>query len=157
MPRQTPTAAPQPDRVLLDTNILLRLANAAAPTHAVVRDAVLKLDAAGHQLCVVPQCAYEYVAVATRPVGVNGLGVDPYTAAAEVSTWPTRFTLLPDDLDVFRSWLALLGTHPSPGKKSPDARLAAAMIRHGVGRVLTFNGKDFARYPIVTAVDPNAV
>ena len=143
--------------ILLDTNILLRLANAGDPQHGTARAAVGKLAAAGERLCYVPQCAYEYFVVATRPVAVNGLGVDPWRAAAEISAWVNRFHLLPDDVDIYRSWLALIGAHPVRGRPAHDARLVAAMIRHGVPRILTFNGRDFARYPAATVIDPATV
>jgi hypothetical protein len=42
------------------------------------------------------------------------------------------------------------------GKKAHDARLVAAMLRHGVTHLLSFNAPDFARFQEVTAVDPAA-
>ena len=143
--------------VLLDTNIFLRLANVADDQHAVTRAAVQSLAAAGNQLCYVPQCAYEYFAVATRPLDANGLGYEPYAVAAEISAWRERFESLPDDDSLYSVWLMLLGRFPVRGKKSHDARLAAAMIRHDVPRILTFNVKDFRRYDDLAVLDPAAV
>ena len=45
--------------VLLDTNILLRLAVPTHPMHVVARHAVIKLQANGDRLVLVPQNIYE--------------------------------------------------------------------------------------------------
>jgi predicted nucleic acid-binding protein len=42
------------------------------------------------------------------------------------------------------------------GVKVHDAWLVAAMKSHGVGRILTFNSSDFARYDGIECVDPKA-
>jgi hypothetical protein len=38
-----------------------------------------------------------------------------------------------------------------------NARIAAAMIVHGVGNIITINVSDFTRYPNVTAIHPKDV
>jgi hypothetical protein len=43
------------------------------------------------------------------------------------------------------------------GKKAHDARLVAAMLAHGLSRLLTFNVSDFARYPGITVLEPAQV
>jgi hypothetical protein len=43
------------------------------------------------------------------------------------------------------------------GKSAHDARLIAAMLAHGVTRLLTFNVADFNRFPGITVLDPNTV
>ena len=62
-------------RVLVDTNVLLRLAQPTSPQHAPAQAALMALDSAGLELCLVPQVLYEYWAVATRPPSANGLGL----------------------------------------------------------------------------------
>jgi predicted nucleic acid-binding protein len=48
-------------------------------------------------------------------------------------------------------------SHNVSGVQVHDARLAAAMRVHGIERVLTFNERDFARYPDIQAVHPRAL
>jgi len=43
------------------------------------------------------------------------------------------------------------------GKQAHDARLAAAMLRHGLTHLLTFNIEDFKRYPSINILDPKVV
>jgi predicted nucleic acid-binding protein len=40
------------------------------------------------------------------------------------------------------------------GKPSHDARIAAAMMVHGIRRVLTFDRSGFSRFPDIQAVHP---
>jgi len=67
-------------KVLLDTNILLRLAVVSHPTHADAVSAVHKIRQRGDQPAIVPQVLYEYWVVATRPTLQNGLGLAPADA-----------------------------------------------------------------------------
>jgi predicted nucleic acid-binding protein len=142
--------------VLVDANILLRSAEPTHAMHAMAEAAVLALEARGDVVCVVPQVIYEYWAVATRPVTVNGLGRTPVETDAEVDDILTAFLLLADPPGVFDNWRALVRTHAVSGKKSHDARLVAAMQVHGLTHLLTFNVADFIRFPVV-ALDPFAV
>lgn len=47
---------------------------------------------------------------------------------------------------MYPEWRRLVVAHGVRGVQVHDARLAAAMRVHGVGRILTLNGADFARY-----------
>lgn len=62
-------------KVLLDTNVLLRLAVVSHPTHAEAVAAVYRIRQRGDQPAIVPQVLYEYWVVATRPTSQNGLGL----------------------------------------------------------------------------------
>jgi len=45
--------------------------------------------------------------------------------------------------------------HPLvPGTQVHDTRLVASMHIHGVERILTFNKRDFARFPDIKTVNP---
>jgi predicted nucleic acid-binding protein len=61
--------------------------------------------------------------------------------------------LLPDSLAVHQEWRRLLVVSNVSGVQVHDARLVAAMRVHGVGTILTFNEKDFARYTDIEAVN----
>ena len=57
---------------LADTNIILRLAEPAHPTHGIALSAVKKLFSDGHNICLIPQNLIEFWNVATRPKDKNG-------------------------------------------------------------------------------------
>lgn len=64
------------------------------------------------------------------------------------------FRLLRDERAVYERWERLVVDYDVGGKSAHDARLVAAMQRHGVSHLLTFNGQDFARFTNITVVDP---
>ena len=147
--------------IALDTNLLTRLRSKAHPHGLVARAAVNKLLARREQAAVVPQNLYEFWAVATRkpglrPVGENGLGFTTDRASQWLGLFQRRFTLLPDRDDLVQRWHDLVRSLSIRGSRSHDARLVAAMQGYGIGRLLTFNGRDFKDLPI-TVVDPASV
>jgi len=134
-------------KILLDTNILLRLANPPDPHHAVAEQAVSELQADGHTLCLVPQNLYEYWVVAPRPGDQNGLGM-PATVDAAIENWLELFRLYRDERSILDGWRSLVVTHDVKGRPAHDARLIAALQRHRLDELLTFNTADFQRYGI---------
>ena len=144
-------------RVLLDTNVLTRNAQPDHSQHAPARDSVKQLLERGNELCIGPQNLYEFWAVATRPLNENGLGLTPAQAQAELARLKRWFTLLRDERGVLREWEGLVATHDVKGKTAHDARLVAAMQRHGLDRLLTFNASHFARFHAVTVLTPEGV
>jgi predicted nucleic acid-binding protein len=139
---------------LVDTNVLLRAAQPSHPAHAAATGAVRNLLARGERLCVLPQNLIEFWAVATRPAVSNGLGLEVGEAAAGLDGLKVIFELLPDTPAIYLEWETLVRAHQVKGKEAHDARIAAAMLAHGVTHILTFNGCDFKRFAGVKAVDP---
>jgi predicted nucleic acid-binding protein len=144
-------------RVLADTNVLLRIAKPDHADHIVALQAVSSLRSRGHRCVMVPQCGYEYYVVATRPKDQNGLGLVPADALHDLTDLMALFRLLRDERAVFDRWLDLMNVHGVRGKPAHDARLVAAMTRHAIAHLLTFNLADFARYAGITVLDPSAV
>lgn len=142
---------------LLDTNILLRIVQNGVTHHVIVRDAVTRLIADGHTLCLTSQVLMEFWVVATRPEEVNGFGWSPSFVKDELSRLQDQFRLLPERADTFEYWQQLVSKHEIKGKKAHDVRLVAAMQAHKIGHILTFNVKDFAVFTQINAVHPRYV
>ena len=140
--------------ILVDTNVLLRMAQPAHPMHVQAISAINTVSSGGETLCVVPQVVYEYWAVATRPEQVNGLGMSAVAANADVAKIVQRFRLVRDEQGIFDVWRRLVAQHQVLGKNAHDARLVAAMAFHGIPDILTFNTGDFQRYPGVRIINP---
>lgn len=136
-------------RVLLDTNIILRLANERTSEHLLVQQAVEVLVVTDEPV-LVPQCLYELWSTCTRPAQVNGFGWDVVRTRLEVERLLVLFALLPDTPSVFSDWLELVTVHGVSGKQVHDARLAAATLAHGLDYLLTLNGDDFKRFGVRT-------
>ena len=139
---------------LIDTNLLLRLAEPKHPMYGTVLNATNVLRKRGELLHIVPQNLIEFWAVATRPPIHNGLGMTIDKAADELMKLQTLFMLLLDESPVFPEWEKLVIQHQVRGKQVHDARIAAAMKVHGVTHLLTFNTDDFKRYTDIVAVHP---
>jgi predicted nucleic acid-binding protein len=143
--------------VLVDTNVLLRLAQAKHGQYRAAIDCVSRARFAGETLYVMPQNLAEFWAVATRPAGAaNGLGLTTAAVAIEIATIERLFQLAVDDPAIYPIWKGLVVTHRVLGAKVHDARLVAAMLVLGIGRILTFNVADFSRYG-VAVLNPAAV
>ena len=141
--------------VLVDTNVLLRAADPAHVQHALATNGLRICRQAGHELCVVPQVHYEFWVVATRPLVQNGLGMSAAEADAELrKIAPPLFRLLRDERAVYDLWRELVASRKILGKRAHDARLVAAMQRHGVTCIMTFNIADFQRYAGMKVFDP---
>ncbi len=143
--------------VLVDSNVLLRSLEPSHPDHDFAVRATLSLRRQQRQPVIVPQCVYEFYVVATRPISVNGLGLEPAAAVADLDDFLGLYRLLRDDNSTLEAWLNLLATHSVRGKTAHDARLVASMLRHGVRQLLTFNVGDFQRYePQIEVISPRS-
>jgi predicted nucleic acid-binding protein len=143
---------------LIDTTVLVRLANTGDVQHAVATRAVLELHPRGEILHVVPQVLIEFRNVATRPLAANGAGLSIVDTEAHSATFEARFALLAETPAIYPAWKALVGALGVVGKQVHDARLVAICHVHAVTHVLTFNVSHFARLagmsPGIVVTDP---
>jgi predicted nucleic acid-binding protein len=130
-------------RFLVDTSILIRLANRTDQFFPTADRAVAELHQRGDTLHITPQNLIEFRNVATRPSAVNGLGMSAVAAAGHATTFEAAFPLLPDTPDIYSAWKALVQALGVIGKRVHDARLAAVCHVHGVTHLLTFNVANF--------------
>jgi predicted nucleic acid-binding protein len=146
--------------ILLDTNILVRLANPNDPDYAMVVRVVGTLRSQGDELDITPQNLTEFRAVATRPVANNGLGYTGAEATSLVARFESDFTLLPDISSIHPIWKDIVHRCNVLGKRVHDARLLAVAVAHAADGVLTFNVSHFIGMVGVTPVqllDPRTV
>lgn len=141
-------------RLLVDTNLLLRLAHPNHPHHSAARQCLDRLRHDGHELRVVPQVLYEYWVVLTRPLANNGLGFSATQASTDIQRIKVLFPPLRDERGILEPWERLVVAEQVLGKSAHDARLVAAMKRHGLTHIVTFNTADFRRYPGIAVLDP---
>lgn len=146
---------------LIDTTILVRLANASDDQHSVAAGGVLELHRRGESLHLTPQVFVEFRNVATRPTSVNGLGLPAPDAEALAATFESRFPMLEETPDIYPAWKSLVESLGVIGKQVHDARLAAVCHVHRVTHLLTFNVGHFARFsgsgPGLVVVEPASV
>jgi predicted nucleic acid-binding protein len=141
--------------ILVDTNILLRLARLGEPHSQTALDAIDLLRAReAEDFAIAPQSLYEMYVVCSRPVSANGFGMTPHAAHAEISRAQALFLLLTETAQVYPTWEGLIAQYAVQGKRAHDTRLVAIMIEHRVPRLLTFNDGDFKQYAEIVALNP---
>jgi predicted nucleic acid-binding protein len=140
--------------VVLDTNVLLRLASPAAPEHVMCRTAITALAGAGVQLALVPQVLLEFWVVATRPASVNGFGWTTEQTHLAIDGFTQQMALLPETPAGFERWRGLVSSLSIARKRAHDMRIAAVMLSNGVQQILTLNPADFAGIPDLQVCHP---
>lgn len=135
-------------RVLLDTNIIVRAAQPSLPEWQVIERSLSELINQSATLSVVPQTIYEFWVVATRPLSQNGFGLSTDDAKNLIDCTLDQFKLLRDERGIYDIWSNLVKRYQVSGKNAHDARLVAAMQRHSIANLVTFNEADFARFPV---------
>ncbi len=124
------------------------------PLQGFVERTVDSVFAAGDELYFTPQVARESWAVLTRPSGVGGYGRSPSDAALFLGKVEKVFAFLPDRPEVYIWWLDLVKANEVSGRQVHDAYHVAAMMAHGLKKVLTLDKRDFGRYSGIEVVFP---
>jgi predicted nucleic acid-binding protein len=143
-------------KYLVDTNILLRVAEPHSRQHPSAEAAVAKLLLDEHRLFLAPQGVAEFWVAASRPADVNGLGWSFEAVDIEVARLLKQFPLLRETPQLFAEWRRLVVQNRVIGKQAHDARLAAIMHTNRLTHILTFNVNNFRAYG-VTVVSPDDV
>ncbi len=137
---------PSSGRVMLDTNVLLAATDEGRTEHDQALTIVNDWPARGVALYTSGQIVREYLAVATRPADMNGLGLPLADALANVHAFRGRTSLLAEDAKVSDRLLALLDDVECGGKQIHDANVVATMLVHGIDTIVTINTRDFTRF-----------
>jgi len=137
----------------VDTNVLLAATDRDRDTHArAVAFLESGLDGKA-RLFLTGQILREYLVVATRPVEVNGLGMEPDAALGNLGEFQKAALLLPEDQKTTRLLRTLVQRHQLRGKGIHDANVVASMFRHGLEKLKTFNPQDFERYETLQLIE----
>ena len=141
------------DPVFVDTNILIYAKQALSPFHAAAKTKLYDLDQAGHPLWLSRQVLREYLVAMSRP-GALSAPVPLAMLAADVQSFQSQFAIADDMAVVTKELLDLLTKVPFAGKQVHDANIAATMLAYGIGKLLTHNVADFARFAGYITVIP---
>lgn len=81
----------------------------------------------------------------------------PARTHADIAGFRRVFDFLQDERAIYSNWENLVTHHEISGKAGHDARLVAAIRRHQLTGILTFNGKDFTRFAQINVLEPEEV
>jgi predicted nucleic acid-binding protein len=134
------------DRVMLDTNVLLAATDEGRVEHQNALKVANDWPRQGTTLYASGQILREYLAVATRPADMNGLGMTKADALANARAIRGRARLVAEDSKVSDRLLTLLDEIDCGGNQIHDASIVATMLVHGIDAIVTMNTADFARF-----------
>ncbi|MGA2255170.1 MAG: hypothetical protein ABSG53_10950 [Thermoguttaceae bacterium] len=104
--------------ILVDTNILLRLAQPGDPHRQPALNAISLLTVRdGEPFAIAPQNLYEMYVVCSRPISANGFGMTCQQAHAEIARVRSRFQLLPETVQVYATWERLIDQYAIHGSE----------------------------------------
>lgn len=136
--------------VLVDTNVLLSATDRDRAGH---HKAVRFLTADERHQAISPQIVREYLAVSTRPVDANGLGLSPSEASANVEQFLDVMTLLTEGPATTAKLLELIGDVPVLGEQIHDANLVAVALVNAAAAIVTDNTRHFSRFASLIAIE----
>jgi len=90
---------------VMDSNILLRMAQDTHPMHAVATQAATMLIRQGETVHIIPQNLYEFWSVATRKIEDNGLGLSIIEAQTEIAKLKSLFGFVANKPNIRSSML----------------------------------------------------
>ena len=143
--------------LMVDTNVLLSATNTARPDHLASHRVFSRALAEGIHLCTCGQILREYLVVATRPVSVNGLGLDLDVSLRNLSWFRRRLVFFPETEAVHQALISLAGERGLRGKHLHDGNIAALMSCSGIPPRVTNNPGDFAAIPDITILAPEEI
>jgi predicted nucleic acid-binding protein len=106
----------RPDRVMLDTNVLLAATDEGRAEHRYALTIMNEWAAGDTTICISGQILCEYL-VATRPANENGLGLKP-DAVSNVRSFRERTAFLAEDARVADRLQGLLADVECSGSRS---------------------------------------
>jgi predicted nucleic acid-binding protein len=144
-------------KYLLDTNVVLRFSNTSDSQSQLVSEAVSSLLEQANDCYLSSQILIEFWVVATRPSNVNGLGWSVEQTRNRIEQLLNYFPILEETSEIFAVWIKLVTENQISGKRTHDARIAAAMLALDISHILTLNPNDFAGIPGIFVVHPRDV
>ncbi len=104
-------------RVLVDTNVLIRLFQPSNPSSPIAASAIHELKKHDFEVVMVPQILYELWVVATRTVTLNGFGMSVSDTSLLQEKCMQQFRLLRDERGIFDHWSQIVSSNQVIGKR----------------------------------------
>lgn len=134
------------DLLFLDTNVLLGATDESRPCHQAASKLLALAGSKGVHLATSGQVLREYLVVATRPAGVNGLGMPTTDALENVRQLRRRMVFVDESEAVSARLLKFVEDNDLAGKRIHDANIVATCQVHQIQHLVTANQQDFDRW-----------
>ena len=128
----------------LDTNILLTATDESRENHISAKNLISSFGKSGRMGSISGQVAREYLVVATRPLRVNGFGLQTSDALRNLDYFLSFLGILDETTDTAIQLRKLAEKYNLNGKRIHDANIVATMMTHGIKQLITENPADFS-------------
>lgn len=132
------------DKLFLDTNILVYLANEDSPYHP----GVLKMFGdlkESYDCWISRQVLREYAVIVSRPDFMEK-PLDVKSLIEDLTEWETIFSVADEVAKVTDNLKKLLSAYEIRGKRIHDANIVATMMSYGIFDLLTMDVDDFKSF-----------
>jgi predicted nucleic acid-binding protein len=130
--------------LFLDASVLLAATDESRPHHGTALRSIAVHRSMGLHFAVSGQILREYLVVATRAPEANGLGLHPASALGNIEALRQRLVFLEETEQVSERLLLLVKKYALSGTRIHDANVVAAMLAHGLEKIVTENQRDFS-------------
>jgi predicted nucleic acid-binding protein len=134
-----------PDKVFVDTNVLLRSTILQFPDYATVKPFVDTFILRGDELWISGQVIREYFNQTTRPQSFMQ-PLDSVQIDVQFKKIRAVFKIASETEAVIEQFIRLIQAYPTGGKQVHDANLVATMLVYDIETMLTINVDDLKRF-----------
>ncbi len=142
---------------MVDTNVLLAATNTAHHNHLAAEQLFSQAHEMGAHLATCGQILREYLVVATRPLAVNGLGLNLEDALHNLAWFRKRQVFIEESEIVHHELVKLVAAGGISGKRIHDANIVAIMRCAGIRYLATYNTGDFAGMTGIEFLEPGDI
>ena len=141
---------PMPDKVFLDTNILVYLANEDSSFHLRVANKVKELTKRS-ELWISRQVLREYAVVMTGSGGVEK-PLFLRKVVTDIEKWEGIFQIADETEEVTKFLKELIVSYTIKGKRIHDANIFATMMVNLIKTLFTLNKQDFKSFEKINLI-----
>lgn len=132
------------DKIFLDTNILVYLANEDSPFHPEVLKKFKEI-ADKYELWISRQVLREYAVVMTRQ-GIVEKPLSSNEIVSDIEKWAGVFQVADETEEVTQNLVELIEHYDIKGKKIHDTNIVATMMANSIPNLFTLNTNDFKKF-----------
>ena len=132
------------DKIFLDTNILVYLANEDSPFHPEVSEKFKEI-VGKYELWISRQVLREYAVVMTRQ-GIVEKPLSSNEIVSDIEKWTSIFQVADETEEVTQNLVELIERYDIKGKKIHDTNIVATMMANSIPNLFTLNTNDFKKF-----------
>jgi len=139
-----------PDKVFLDTNILVYLSNEDSSFHNSVTKFFTEISGQ-YEMWISRQVLREYAVVMSSPALVEK-PLTPEEVVEDIGKWSRIFRVADETSETTEILKKLIRDYNLRGKRIHDASIVATMIENSINLLYTFNTGDFSSFKAIQLI-----